>query len=417
MLESSRRSAFRLKPFARCGSLSNVQIPNSAETDIDWSESLQIETSDLYHPMPQLPQEASSLKRYKAARKEVPLATCSAVPGHLLTRLSCAVPRVVFPLFLASRRWSAISVERHQLTRLRRPRAPLDQPQPLSGSSLRSSKQASASSVMAEKASADGDDQKGDQLTLKAAGHRSAFQKKAILEEKLSEQRKTFVEAAASERDAGAAPQRISAPPCSDWLSFLSVLLVFPLQTIQLCLAAFFVLLYYVPASRLPLACYVAYAYLDKAPANGGWRGGIRRYLRRLSVWKYASAYYPMELVKTSDLDPSKSYVFGYHPHGLFGAGACNLFGCNALGFDELFPGVDVTLMTLKATFLVPFFREWILAHGISSCDKETCIKLLKNNRSIALIIGGARESLDSRPGAAQLSFLAKAGRKESERG
>mmetsp|Transcript_3644 Transcript_3644/g.14320 ORF Transcript_3644/g.14320 Transcript_3644/m.14320 type:complete len:241 (-) Transcript_3644:2273-2995(-) len=117
-----------------------------------------------------------------------------------------------------------------------------------------------------------------------------------------------------------------------------------------------------------------------------------------------------MELVKTSDLDPSKSYVFGYHPHGLFGAGACNLFGCNALGFDELFPGVDVTLMTLKATFLVPFFREWILAHGISSCDKETCVKLLKNNRSIALIIGGARESLDSRPGCLKLFLKSRKG-------
>ena len=28
--------------------------------------------------------------------------------------------------------------------------------------------------------------------------------------------------------------------------------------------------------------------------------------------------YFPMTLVKTLDLDPSKNYVFGYHPHGEF---------------------------------------------------------------------------------------------------
>lgn len=26
--------------------------------------------------------------------------------------------------------------------------------------------------------------------------------------------------------------------------------------------------------------------------------------------------YFPIALVKTADLDPSKNYVFGYHPHG-----------------------------------------------------------------------------------------------------
>jgi len=44
-------------------------------------------------------------------------------------------------------------------------------------------------------------------------------------------------------------------------------------------------------------------------------------FLRGLRVWKRFSEYFPVCLVKTAELDPSKNYLFAYHPHGILSLG------------------------------------------------------------------------------------------------
>lgn len=39
---------------------------------------------------------------------------------------------------------------------------------------------------------------------------------------------------------------------------------------------------------------------------------------RELTYWQYFCDYFPAVLVKEADLDPSKNYIFGYHPHGMW---------------------------------------------------------------------------------------------------
>ena len=46
-----------------------------------------------------------------------------------------------------------------------------------------------------------------------------------------------------------------------------------------------------------------------------------------------------MTLVKTADLDPDKSYLFGFHPHGVISLSAFCTFATEALGFSKVFPG------------------------------------------------------------------------------
>ncbi len=46
-----------------------------------------------------------------------------------------------------------------------------------------------------------------------------------------------------------------------------------------------------------------------------------------------------MTLVKTADLDPDKSYLFGFHPHGVISISAFCTFATEALGFSRTFPG------------------------------------------------------------------------------
>ena len=56
--------------------------------------------------------------------------------------------------------------------------------------------------------------------------------------------------------------------------------------------------------------------------------------------WKKAAEYYPMSLVKTAELDSSKSYVFGFHPHGIISMSAFVAFATEGLNVSKVFPGI-----------------------------------------------------------------------------
>jgi 2-acylglycerol O-acyltransferase 2 len=63
---------------------------------------------------------------------------------------------------------------------------------------------------------------------------------------------------------------------------------------------------------------------------------------------------------------------------------------------------VERKSVTLNATFLTPFYREWILANGFISADKSTLVKTLQT-KSLILVPGGAVEALYCQPGTMKL--------------
>lgn len=79
----------------------------------------------------------------------------------------------------------------------------------------------------------------------------------------------------------------------------------------------------------------------------------------------------------------------------------------------ELFPGVRPKIATLDMHFCIPFMRELIRFVGMVSCSKESLTyHLSKSNdpkdkcnrdgftsNAVAVLVGGAQESLDSHPG------------------
>ena len=79
-------------------------------------------------------------------------------------------------------------------------------------------------------------------------------------------------------------------------------------------------------------------------------------FMRKWPMWPFFASYFPMKLVKTHDLDIEKSYLMGYHPHGVLGYGAIAAFGTDALKFSELFPGITARLITLRLNFQVGYF-------------------------------------------------------------
>ena len=186
----------------------------------------------------------------------------------------------------------------------------------------------------------------------------------------------------------------IPSPLLHSW-QLLCLALVSPIIQILVSGLLSLVLLYLYPRCML---LYLTYIYFDSSPQRGGWRlRPLTRFLKNLSIWRIVAGYFPARIVKTAELPGSTGpYLFGYHPHGVISAGALLNFGTNASGFEELYPDVDVHVLGAKALFRVPFFREWLLAHGGGSVGRKTCGDCLKRGESIMIVIGGARESLEA---------------------
>lgn len=92
--------------------------------------------------------------------------------------------------------------------------------------------------------------------------------------------------------------------------------------------------------------------------------------------------------------------------------GVTNNMGNNIGKWLQLFPGVRPKIATLDVHFYIPFLREILRFWGLISCSKESLIYYLtKSNdpehsdnkdgftsNAVALLVGGAQESLDSHP-------------------
>jgi len=150
---------------------------------------------------------------------------------------------------------------------------------------------------------------------------------------------------------------------------------------------------------------YLVYCLFSSASTSGQLSHRSER-LRRSRVWSLFASYYPARLHRSQELPPTRKYVFGYHPHGIISHGAFAAFCTEALGFSQLFPGITMTLLTLDSNFRIPLYRDYALALGLASVSRESCDNLLSKGgpngegmgRAITIVVGGARESLDSQP-------------------
>ena len=105
----------------------------------------------------------------------------------------------------------------------------------------------------------------------------------------------------------------------------------------------------YILFTRLYLIVVLYTSYWFLYDYNISSQGGRRfNFIRKFSFWKYYCDYFPIKLHKTTDLDPKKNYLFGYHPHGIISSGAFGSFATEGNGFSKLFPGITPHLMTLK---------------------------------------------------------------------
>ncbi|GMM46435.1 diacylglycerol O-acyltransferase [Pichia kluyveri] len=164
-----------------------------------------------------------------------------------------------------------------------------------------------------------------------------------------------------------------------------------------------------------PLLIYytIFHYFRDKSPVNGNVWYKRNESFRNLFIWNYLIDYFPIKFHKLSDLSPTfnnneneqnerigPNYIFGYHPHGIIATGVSNGFTNNANNnWNKLFPGIKCFVTTLINQFQIPFYRDYLMALGVTTVVKKNLKILLNKGASIVIVIGGAKEALLAKPG------------------
>ncbi|KAI1708058.1 diacylglycerol acyltransferase domain-containing protein [Ditylenchus destructor] len=165
-----------------------------------------------------------------------------------------------------------------------------------------------------------------------------------------------------------------------------------------ICTGLFIWGLLYSTVLRWPMLLYLIWMFYDNLTPQTGGRPLDAMF--NLWIWRHFVEYFPTRLVKTTDLPPTKSYIFGSHPHGILCVGSFSTFCTNATGFLDKFPGLRRFGVILRVNFYIPFRRELILGLGGISADRKSIEYALKANNGIGnaviIILGGAEEALDA---------------------
>eukprot|EP00811_Abedinium_folium_P032337 NODE_5390_length_1775_cov_49.375607.p1 GENE.NODE_5390_length_1775_cov_49.375607~~NODE_5390_length_1775_cov_49.375607.p1 ORF type:complete len:470 (+),score=80.38 NODE_5390_length_1775_cov_49.375607:85-1494(+) len=182
-----------------------------------------------------------------------------------------------------------------------------------------------------------------------------------------------------------------------------------------------FLLWWLVPFSTYLLLLYAAWVTYDNLTRPMPAPKRVVQKWRRGVFYKLFRDYFPIRLVlphpptctdgKKNSFDPSRNYLFCYHPHGVQSAGAF-AFASAAAGFDDLFPGLTCSLQTLGVNFKLPITRENFIALGMGDASKPCLLRALtKSSGSCALLVtGGANESMLAHPGNSKVVLKNRAG-------
>jgi len=102
-----------------------------------------------------------------------------------------------------------------------------------------------------------------------------------------------------------------------------------------------------------------------------------------------ALEWFPFEYIQTKELSPEESYIFAVHPHGLM--------PWPLLPFGKtLFPDIPIRSVAADAVFSIPIAREAAIAVGGISASRRSCRNAILKGNSLAILVGGSDEMLES---------------------
>ncbi|RKP19118.1 2-acylglycerol O-acyltransferase 2-like protein [Rozella allomycis CSF55] len=137
-----------------------------------------------------------------------------------------------------------------------------------------------------------------------------------------------------------------------------------------------------------------------------------------MALFNHARDYFPVSIniERAKELDPEKSYMIGYHPHGIIGIGCLVNFMSEANNISSIYPDHNIRVATLNMHFAFPIWSEYFKALGFISANKSSiknhltrkCSKGKKY--SVVIVVGGASEALDAHPGTLDLTLKKRKG-------
>ena len=141
---------------------------------------------------------------------------------------------------------------------------------------------------------------------------------------------------------------------------------------------------------------YGVWWFLDVQTCNkGGRQSAWVPWVRSWTLWRHLRDYFPIKLIKTSELNPRHNYILCCHPHGIICFGAVTCFASEAENFSSKFPGIFPHVNTVEGNLWMPGFREFFLMFGAVASSKESLTHLLstrEGGKAAVLMVGGIPE-------------------------
>jgi len=143
-------------------------------------------------------------------------------------------------------------------------------------------------------------------------------------------------------------------------------------------------------------AAYMTFWLWDLSVSSKGGRGlRLTKWMRGWAIWTHYNNYFPIKLVKTVDIPPTKNYLFCSHPHGILCLGSFGVFATEGAGVSSIFPGLRPRLIGLEGNFWMPLFRELFLGSDACGSSKRSLTNLLSSptkGMAPVLMVGGIPE-------------------------
>jgi len=146
---------------------------------------------------------------------------------------------------------------------------------------------------------------------------------------------------------------------------------------------------------------------------TGGRQGVLVPWVRGWHLWKLFRDYFPIKLVKTAPLDPSRNHLICSHPHGVICFGAACCFASEAEDFSVKFPGISPHLTSIEGNLWMPVFREFFLCFGAVSSSRKSLSNLLSTpggGSAPVLMVGGVPEMDNSNQDQVRLVLMKRKG-------
>lgn len=71
-------------------------------------------------------------------------------------------------------------------------------------------------------------------------------------------------------------------------------------------------------------------------------------WVRKWKVWTHFRNFFPIHLIKTTEIGGDHNYIMCYHPHGLLCAGAFSTFATEGTRWSEVITSCATTLTRLR---------------------------------------------------------------------